>query len=99
MILDRKEKQSYDVKDYPIGYGEWLAESNDTISSVDVIIECQDDPSDTSLSLANLLQSPTEVSVWLQGGTPDRSYKITVRITTNGGLRDESEFILRIKEY
>jgi hypothetical protein len=99
MILDRKEKQSYDIKPYPIQYEDWLAESGDTISATEVLIECETDPADTSLTVYNLVQSPTAVAVWLSAGTPNARYKVTVRVVTNTGMRDESEFIMLIKEY
>lgn len=97
MILDRKEKQPVDIKDYPITYAEWL--QGDTIASVSASVECLTDPSNSSLTVYNLTQAPTAVSVWLSGGTDGQRYKVSVTIDTVGGRRDQSEFILKVKEY
>jgi len=39
------------------------------------------------------------VSVWLSGGTDGQRYKVTVTVDTMGGRRDQSEFIVRVKDY
>ena len=99
MILDRKEKQPVDIKDYPISYVEWLADTNDTIVNATANIACLTDPADTALILQQLVVAPTAVSVWLAGGTDGQRYKISVTVTTAGGRRDQSEFIMRVKDY
>lgn len=99
MILDRKEKQPVEIKDYPINYADWLAESGDTLSNVNAAIECLTDIADNSLTVHNLTLAPTAVSVWLSGGTDGQRYKVTVTVTTLGGRRDQSEFIVRVKDY
>lgn len=99
MILDRKEKQPVDIKDYPISYVEWLADTNDTIVNATANITCLTDPADTALILQQLVMAPTAVSVWLAGGTDGQRYKISVTVTTAGGRRDQSEFIMRVKDY
>ena len=99
MILDRKEKQPIEIKDYPINYADWLAESGDTLSNVNAVIECLTDTADNSLTVHNLTLAPTAVSVWLSGGTDGQRYKVTVTVDTVGGRRDQSEFIVRIKDY
>ena len=99
MILDRKEKQPIEIKDYPINYAEWLVESGDTLSDVNASVVCLTDPTDTALVVHNLTLAPTAVSVWLAGGTDGQRYKVTVTVNTQGGRRDQSEFIVRIKDY
>ena len=99
MILDRKEKQPIEIKDYPINYADWLAESGDTLIDVQANIVCLTDSDDTSLTVHNLTLTPTAVSVWLAGGTDGQRYKVSVTVDTVGGRRDQSEFIVRIKDY
>lgn len=99
MILDRKEKQPVEIKDYPINYAEWLAEVGDTLTDVNASIECLTDIADNALTVHNLTLAPTAVSVWLSGGTDGQRYKVTVTVDTMGGRRDQSEFIVRVKDY
>ena len=99
MILDHKEKQPIEVKDYPINYADWLAGSGDTLIDVQANIVCLTDSDDTSLTVHNLTLAPTAVSVWLAGGTDGQRYKVSVTVDTVGGRRDQSEFIVRIKDY
>ena len=99
MILDRKEKQPIEIKDYPINYAEWLAEAGDVLSDVNASVVCLTDPADTALVVQNLMLAPTAVSVWLSGGTDGQRYKVIVTVNTQGGRRDQSEFIVKIKDY
>lgn len=99
MILDRKEKQPIEIKDYSINYAEWLTDVGDTLTSVNAAVVCLTDPTNTALLVSNLTLAPTAVSVWLSGGTDGQRYKVTVTVTTLGGRRDQSEFIVKIKEY
>ena len=98
MILDKKEKQPIEVKDYPIDYTPWLAEVSDTIVSVTATYACIGSV-DTALVITRFPFTTTAVVVWLSGGTNLKSYKITVTVTTAGGRVDQSEFIVKIKEY
>lgn len=99
MILDRKEKQPAEIKDYPISYAEWLAEAGDVLSNVSASVVCLTDPADTALVVQSLTLAPTAVAVWLAGGTDGQRYKVTVTVDTAGGRRDQSEFIVKIKDY
>jgi hypothetical protein len=99
MILDKKEKQPVEIKDYPIDYREWLGEVNDTISDSEASIECMTDPEDATLLIHNIAISPTGVSVWLSGGTDGQKYKVSVNVTTAAGRLDQSEFIVKVKNY
>jgi len=99
VILDRKEKQPAEIKDYPINYAEWLAEAGDTLADVQATVVCLTDPADTALVVSSLTLAPTAVAVWLSGGTDGQRYKVTVTVTTAGGRRDQSEFIVKIKDY
>jgi hypothetical protein len=99
VILDRKEKQPIEIKDYPISYAEWLAEAGDVLTDVQASIVCLTDPDDTALVVHNLTLASTVASVWLSGGTDGQRYKVIVTVTTQGGRRDQSEFIMKIKDY
>ena len=99
MILDKKEKQPVEIKDYPIDYTEWLSPISDTIADAVAQIECLTDAANTALSLHSLGVSTTGVAVWLSGGTDGERYKVTVTVTTLGGRVDQSEFIIKVKEH
>jgi hypothetical protein len=100
MILDRKEKQPAEVKDYPIDYSEWLGEitAGDTIASAVAVSACTSDSSDTALVVNQVVISNTAVTVWLSAGTTNQKYKVTVTVTTVGGRIDQSEFIVKVKD-
>ncbi len=100
MILDRKEKQPAEIKDYPIDYSAWLAEisGGDTLISAIATAICLDDATDTALVVDRTVVSSTGLSVWLSAGTVNRKYKVTVKATTVGGRLDESEFIVKLKD-
>ena len=98
MILSRKEKQPVDVKDYPINYSEWLAENGDTLSDVTAAVTCLTGD-DASLLVHSLTLAPTKASVRLSGGLDGQRYKVSVTVTTQGGLVDQSEFIVKVKDY
>ena len=100
MILDRKEKQPGEIKDYPIDYSKWLAEisGGDTIASANAAAVCTSDASDTALVVDSVSTAATGLSVWLSAGTDGQIYKITVTVTTVGGRVDQSEFIVKLKD-
>lgn len=102
MNIGRHTKQPREVKDYPIDYGDWLAEIDpaDAILSMDVIsIENAANPADTTL-VSNRVDVGTEGgSVWLSGGTAGNTYKVTVMTTTAAGRKDEVEFTIIVKDY
>lgn len=100
MILDRKEKQPAEVKDYPIDYTEWLAEisGGDTLASAVATVVCTSDSTDTALVVNSVSVSATGIAVWLSGGTDGQTYKVTVTVTTTGGRIDQSEFIVKLKD-
>lgn len=98
MILDRKEKQPIEVKDYPIDYTDWL-DSGDVLVDATATVVCLTTPSNTSLTVTNITLSPTAVSVWLSGGTNGERYKVSVNATTQGGRLDQSEFLVKVKDY
>jgi hypothetical protein len=99
MILDKKEKQPIEVKDYPIDYSDWLGEVADTIVNAEAAIVCTSNAEDVALVASNLVISTMGVSVWLSGGTAGEKYKVSVNVTTAAGRVDQSEFIVKVKDY
>ena len=100
MILDRKEKQPAEVKDYPIDYSDWLAEisGGDTIVSANAVAVCTSDSTDTALVVDSVSTAATGLAVWLSAGTDGQAYKVTVTVHTVGGRIDQSEFIVKVKD-
>jgi len=98
MIIERFIKQPREVKDYVIGYKEWLAEG-DTVNDVNVVIECLNDPIDNALINDSVTLSPDGIKLWMSGGTHGNKYKLTLLVYTLGGRIDEIELIITIKDY
>lgn len=100
MILDTKEKQPVEVKDYPIDYSDWLAEisGGDTLSSAVSVAVCVSDATNTALIVNKTVLSSNKASVWLSAGTSGQKYKVTVTVQTVGGRTDQSEFYVKVKD-
>ena len=96
MILSKFRKQPDEVKDYDIDYGPWLDPINDTLDTVEFVVECLDDEDDFSLVVFNHQITPTTAKLWLQGGTDGLVYKVTVKAFTPAGRIDESELIFAV---
>ena len=104
MLVGKFVKQPADVKDYVLDVSSWLNEVSDTLLDATVFIECTsrtDDAALTTLALKSLVINPASgvVAVWLERGTVNEKYKVTVRVTTAAGRLDESEFAIRMKDY
>ena len=100
MILDTKEKQPVEVKDYPIDYTDWLAEisGGDALSFVSAAVVCVSDATNTALIVDKTVLSSNKTSVWLSAGTNGQKYKVTVTVQTVGGRTDQSEFYVKVKD-
>lgn len=99
MKLARFTKQPREDKDYDIDYGPFLDPLEDTIDEIDVIVECITDPNDNSLVCYKYQNTTTVLKLWLEGGTDRYQYKITILMHTVIGRIDESEIIIKIKDY
>lgn len=99
MILETYVKQPWEVKDYDISYSPWFEGTQDTLDIAEAIVECLDDPADTALQVQQPLMTNSMVKLWVSGGTPEYVYKVTLRVTTVGGRKDESELIFAITEF
>lgn len=78
--------------DYTIDWARWM-DTSDFISSSTWIAESGITIVPASESFTN-----TTTTVFISGGSPGQTYKITNRITTNGNRIDERSFELRVRE-
>lgn len=99
MLLEKFVKQPAEVKDYDVSYAKWLAPIGDVIDSVVTTIACLSTPTDNALTINSTLLTDTSVKLWVAGGTSGKKYKITIRLTTDGGRIDESELMFIIKDF
>lgn len=99
MILKTFLKQPKEHKDYDVDYVPWLTPMLDSIQSLDVAVVCITDPSDTTLVVTEAMHTIDRCKVWVDGGTATYQYKITLKVTTEGGRIDESELIFAIEEF
>ena len=99
MILDTMEKQPWDVKPYDISYVTFLT-PGDTLASVVATAAGKTDPTDTTLLVdsAVLFNGSRSVKIWLSAGITKRTYKVTVRVVTTLGIKDECEFLVKVKD-
>lgn len=92
MILDTHEKQPADVLDYDIDYSEWLVELDEVATAQAAVAPTG------AVAIDSIVVEPTQVKVWLSGGTDGSTYKITVTATTSAGRIKQDEFRLKVKE-
>lgn len=81
IIPERIVKDPDDVKDYRWNFAAWLAEG-ETIAEKEILI---DDVSGDPITFSNLINTDTDVTVRLSGGTAETSARVTCRITTSTG--------------
>lgn len=97
MILGKYTKQPAEVSDYDIDFVGWLR-SGETLTSSTATVACQTG-NDSSLLVSSVTISSTIVRVRLSGGLAANEYKVTTRTTSSSGRVDESEFIVKVKEF
>lgn len=90
-ILATFDKQPAEVQDYDIDFGPYLDALGDTPLLHTVVV-----PSGITLETSALVGNV--VKVWLSGGTDRQKYKVTARLTTDGGRVKEAEIVIRVKE-
>lgn len=95
--LATKKKQPAERLDYDIWYandpGEapaWLIDSDQILNAVITV-------SDPALEVTSIV-FPNRVKLWVEAGTTGETYKITIRITTEGGRIKEDELRIRVKD-
>ena len=95
--LATKKKQPVERLDYDIWYANapdgsvaWLIDSDRIL---DVVITVSDPALEVSL-----IKFPDHIKLWVEGGMSGETYKITIRITTEGGRVKEDELRIRVKD-
>ncbi|PZT99504.1 MAG: hypothetical protein DI630_16945 [Gordonia sp. (in: high G+C Gram-positive bacteria)] len=82
-----------DVLDYANDWSEWL-DAGETIASSTWSVS----PSGLATSLQSIVNNDTTSVVWLSGGTVDRSYTVTNRITTTDSRTVERSITVVIRD-
>ncbi|MFN7153803.1 MAG: hypothetical protein ACK4OE_08925 [Acidovorax sp.] len=77
--------------DYSFDLGPWLQHVGDTIESATFILDAPLVEEQVTVA------SPTAV-VWISGGTPGQTHRVTCRFVTTGGRRDDRSIFLKIKQ-
>lgn len=92
MDIDFAAKAQSDLKDYDTHFAAWLDVGE---RLVDADAET-DEPSLAVESLA-INQDQDAVKVWLHGGKPGHSHRVTVLAKTNWGRVKQASFIMRVR--
>lgn len=71
-------------------------EALDDGDSIVAVLHCIAEPS--GLTVSPVLADVNRVRVWAEGGASGVTYKITVRVETDGGEILEDELICKVKE-
>lgn len=75
--------------DYMIDWTKWLAEGDTLFESVFTATP--------GITIDNFTLSTTQTVVWLSGGAPGKTYKITNRVTSTQGRVDERSFRVKVE--
>jgi hypothetical protein len=86
-ILRTFKKQPGEVLDYDINFATWLAAVSDTGASMAVVV-------DTGITLGATSLTNGVAKARLSG----TSYKMTITLTTTGGLVKEDEIVIEVLE-
>jgi hypothetical protein len=77
---------------YTFDWSTWL-DGNDTIASVEYAVAARrNDPAPITIVSEGITDSDTDTYVELAGGTVDKTYTVTCKITTTDGLVDRRNF-------
>jgi hypothetical protein len=80
------------VLDYVVDWTAWLTPISDTISAVQWTVA-------TGLTMTAQINSSKTATIWLSGGTVNKTYLVTCRITTTGGRREDQSFNIFIENH
>ena len=78
--------------DYIVEWSEWMP-TGDNLVSANTTAQSGITVDSQAVTTASALHT-----IWLSGGAPGTTYRITSRIYTNGGRRDERSFFVRVRE-
>jgi hypothetical protein len=90
-ILRTFKKQPGEVLDYDINFAAWLTAVSDTGASMAVVV-------DTGITLGATSLTNGVAKARLSGGSSGTSYKMTITLTTTGGLVKEDEIMIEVLE-
>ena len=93
MIIGMAQKQPAEYLDYNVDFSEWMPE-DDQIASATVAVSPEGELTADTISIMTPI-----VKFWAAGGTAGKTYKLTVKITTEGGRIKEDELKIRVREY
>jgi len=89
--METKTKDQEAVLDYLFRWTRELDRIGDTISSKQIIAE-------PGITIGDISNTDTEVTVWISGGDLGRRYLVTCRIVTTGGRTYDKSFYLNIAQ-
>jgi hypothetical protein len=82
---------------YTLDWSQWLT-SGDTIGSASYSLQVRaNDPQPIVNELSGVTGSGTQTYIKLSGGQKERTYTVTVTVTTANGLIDRRNFRVRVK--
>ena len=90
-ILRTFKKQPGETFDYDINFATWLAAVSDTGASMVVTV-------DAGITLGATSLTNGVAKARLSGGTTGTTYKMTITLTTTGGLVKEDEVLIEVLE-
>lgn len=76
--------------DYTFDWSAYLSPVGDAVAIAEFFVE--------GVVIASQSVTPTTAVVWLTGGTLNSTHKVTCRITTDGGRKDDRTIYISIKE-
>lgn len=93
MIIGLAQKQPAEYLDYNVDFTEWMP-ADDQIASATVAVLPEGELTVDTISIATPI-----VKFWAAGGITGKTYKLTIKITTEGGRIKEDELKIRVREY
>lgn len=93
MIIGMAQKQPAEYLDYNVDFTEWMPQ-DDEIASATVTVSPAGELTTDTISIMTPI-----IKFWAAGGVAGQTYKLTVKITTEGGRIKEDELKIRVREY
>lgn len=93
MIIGLAQKQPAEYLDYNVDFTEWMP-ADDVIASATVAVLPEGELTVDTISIATPI-----IKFWAAGGLTGKTYKLTIKITTEGGRIKEDELKIRVREY
>ena len=78
--------------DFTRDWSDWLTAVGDTIATSTWTV-----PDDLVIGTNGQTNDAMTATVWIKGGTAGRIYRVTNRITTDGGRTDDRSFTLTVR--